>query len=91
MRNLDNVRKGRNLWLRRHISSMHSLHTGSDFIIKSEMEDLSVKYLETEQYNYVDCRLKQTTASRNKLIRDFSGPMQESLKRRALDSLQKPH
>jgi len=49
--------------------------------IKSEMEDLAVKYLEPEQYNYVDCRLKQTTASRNKLIRDFSIPLKEKLEK----------
>jgi len=49
--------------------------------IKSEMEDLSVKYLEPEQYNYVECRLKQTTASRNKLIRDFSIPLKEKLEK----------
>jgi len=49
--------------------------------IKSEMEDLSVKYLEPEQYNYVECRLKQTTASRNKLIREFSGPLNEILEK----------
>jgi GTP diphosphokinase / guanosine-3',5'-bis(diphosphate) 3'-diphosphatase len=49
--------------------------------IKSEMEDLAVKYLEPEQYNYVDCRLKQTINSRNKLIRDFSVPLKEKLEK----------
>jgi GTP diphosphokinase / guanosine-3',5'-bis(diphosphate) 3'-diphosphatase len=49
--------------------------------IKSEMEDLAVKYLEPEQYKYVDSRLKQTTASRNKLIRDFSVPLKEKLEK----------
>ena len=49
--------------------------------IKSEMEDLAVKYIEPEQYNYVDYRLKQTTASRNKLIRDFSNPLKEKLEK----------
>jgi GTP diphosphokinase / guanosine-3',5'-bis(diphosphate) 3'-diphosphatase len=49
--------------------------------IKSEMEDLAVKYLEPEQYNNVDCRLKQTTASRNKLIRDFSVPLKQKLEK----------
>jgi guanosine-3',5'-bis(diphosphate) 3'-pyrophosphohydrolase len=47
--------------------------------LKSEMEDLAVKYLEPEQYNYVNNRLKQTTASRNKLIREFSAPLFEEL------------
>jgi GTP pyrophosphokinase len=49
--------------------------------IKSEMEDLAVRYLEPEQYNIVECRLKQTTASRNKLIRDFSVPLKEKLEK----------
>ncbi|HEX2975189.1 MAG TPA: TGS domain-containing protein, partial [Bacteroidales bacterium] len=48
---------------------------------KSELEDLSVKYLEPEQYNYIVDKLKQTTASRNKLIRDFSAPLQEQLEK----------
>jgi len=48
--------------------------------IKSEMEDLAVKYLEPEQYNLVESRLKQTTASRNRLIREFSAPLQKKLK-----------
>jgi len=49
--------------------------------IKSEMEDLAVKYLEPEQYIFVDSRVKQTTASRNKLIRDFSIPLKEKLEK----------
>ena len=49
--------------------------------IKSEMEDLSVKYLEPEQYSFVQSRLKQTNASRNKLIKDFSAPLQEKLEK----------
>jgi GTP diphosphokinase / guanosine-3',5'-bis(diphosphate) 3'-diphosphatase len=49
--------------------------------IKSEMEDLAVKYLEPEQYSFIDTRLKQTMASRNKLIRDFSYPLQEMLEK----------
>jgi len=47
--------------------------------IKSEMEDLAVKYLEPEQYNFVESRVRQTTASRNKLIREFSEPLKEML------------
>jgi guanosine-3',5'-bis(diphosphate) 3'-pyrophosphohydrolase len=52
--------------------------------IKSEMEDLAVKYLEPEQYNKVSGLLKQTTASRNKLIRDFSFPLKEKLEKAGL-------
>lgn len=49
--------------------------------IKSELEDLAVKILEPEQYDYVADRLKQTTASRNRLIKEFSLPLQEKLEK----------
>jgi GTP pyrophosphokinase len=49
--------------------------------IKSELEDLAIKYLEPEQFNYIEHRLKNTTASRNKLIRDFSAPLQDKLEK----------
>ena len=45
------------------------------------MEDLAVKYLEPELYDNIECKLKQTTASRNKLIRDFSVPLKEKLEK----------
>ena len=47
--------------------------------LKSEMEDLAMKYLEPEQYLFIEKRLKQTTSSRNKLIREFSQPVKEKL------------
>jgi len=49
--------------------------------LKSEMEDLAIKYLEPDQYNYIDSRLKQTTASRNRFIREFSTPLNEQLEK----------
>lgn len=47
--------------------------------IKSEMEDISMKYLEPEPYNEISEKLKQTTASRNRLIREFTAPIREIL------------
>ena len=83
MRNLDNAPEKERIPLASETYFLYAplAHRLGFYNIKSEMEDLSVKYLEPEQYNYVDCRLKQTTASRNKLIRDFSGPMQEKLEK----------
>ena len=49
--------------------------------IKLEMEDLAVKYLEPDQYLFVENRLKQTTASRNRFIREFSQPLKETLEK----------
>ncbi|MDD3736950.1 MAG: HD domain-containing protein, partial [Bacteroidales bacterium] len=47
--------------------------------IKSEMEDLAMRMMEPAEYNEIEARLKQTTTSRNRLIREFSGPVMEKL------------
>jgi GTP diphosphokinase / guanosine-3',5'-bis(diphosphate) 3'-diphosphatase len=47
--------------------------------IKTEMEDLSMKYLEPGQYDHIDCKLRQTTSSRNRLIREFTAPLRDKL------------
>ncbi len=70
MRNLDNAPEKERLPLASETYFLYAplAHRLGYYNIKSEMEDLAVKYLEPEQYNYVEERLKQTTASRNKLI-----------------------
>jgi guanosine-3',5'-bis(diphosphate) 3'-pyrophosphohydrolase len=83
MRNLDNAPEKDRMPMASETYFLYAplAHRLGFYNIKSEMEDLAVKYLEPEQYNYVDCRLKQTTASRNKLIRDFSSPLKEKLEK----------
>jgi GTP pyrophosphokinase len=83
MRNLDNAPEKEKLPLASETYFLYAplAHRLGFYNIKSEMEDLSVKYLEPEQYNYVDSRLKQTTASRNKLIKEFSAPLSEQLEK----------
>ena len=83
MRNLDMAPEKDRLPMASETYFLYSplAHRLGFYNIKSEMEDLAVKYLEPEQYNYVDCKLKQTTASRNKLIRDFSIPLKEKLEK----------
>jgi GTP pyrophosphokinase len=83
MRNLDNAPEKDRMPLASETYFLYAplAHRLGYYNIKSEMEDLSVKYLEPDQYTYVDYRLKQTTASRNKLIRDFSAPLKEKLEK----------
>lgn len=83
MRNLDKAPSGERLPLASETYFLYAplAHRLGYYNIKTEMEDLAVKYLEPEQYRYVDSRLKQTTASRNRLIREFSGPLQEQLEK----------
>ncbi len=83
MRNLDNAAEKERIPLASETYFLYAplAHRLGFYNIKSEMEDLAVKYLEPEQYNFVDCRLRQTTNSRNKLIRDFSVPLKEKLEK----------
>jgi guanosine-3',5'-bis(diphosphate) 3'-pyrophosphohydrolase len=49
--------------------------------LKSEMEDLAMMYLDPAAYSMIEQKLKHTTSSRNKLIRDFSTPLRDELDR----------
>ncbi len=81
MRNLDNAPESERLPLASETYFLYAplAHRLGYYNIKTEMEDLAVKYLEPEKYKFVDSRLKQTTASRNRLIREFSAPLDEQL------------
>ncbi len=83
MRNLDSAPEKERLPMASETYFLYAplAHRLGFYNIKSEMEDLAVKYLEPEQYNAVECKVKQTTASRNKLIRDFSVPLKEKLEK----------
>ncbi len=47
--------------------------------IMSEMEDISMKYLEPEAYQMLDSKLKAARVRRNKFIRDFIAPLEDEL------------
>lgn len=81
MRNLDKVPEKEKLPLASETYFLYAplAHRLGFYNIKSEMEDLAVKYFEPEQYNYILNRLKQTTASRNRFIKEFSQPLEERL------------
>lgn len=46
------------------------------YAIKSEMEDLFLKYTEPKEYREIALKLKQTKAARNKFISDFIAPIE---------------
>lgn len=47
--------------------------------IKSELEDLSLKYTDRETYDFVARKLNETKRSRDKYIRDFIEPVKKKL------------
>ncbi|MDR1739540.1 MAG: RelA/SpoT family protein [Bacteroidales bacterium] len=54
------------------------------YMIKTELEDLSLKYLEPETYKEIDNKLRETSAERNKFINDFIEPIREGLENKFL-------
>jgi GTP pyrophosphokinase len=54
------------------------------YAIKSELEDLSTKYLQAESYNYVKTKLNETKTQRNKYIRNFIEPLIQDLEDQGL-------
>jgi guanosine-3',5'-bis(diphosphate) 3'-pyrophosphohydrolase len=45
------------------------------YALKSELEDLSTKYLQADNYNFVKNKLNETKVQRNKYIRNFIEPI----------------
>jgi GTP diphosphokinase / guanosine-3',5'-bis(diphosphate) 3'-diphosphatase len=52
--------------------------------IKSELEDLSLKYTEPDVYRTINTRLSETKAGRELFIQDFVSPIKESLHRQKI-------
>ncbi len=52
--------------------------------IMSEMEDVSMKYLEPKEYFSIENKLRATRIKRNRFIKEFIGPVEESLKNNKL-------
>ncbi len=54
------------------------------YAIKSELEDLSMKYMEREMYQLIKNKLNEKKTEREKFIRDFIGPLQKVLEGQGL-------
>ena len=81
MRNLERVEEKERLPLASETYFLYAplAHRLGFYNLKTELEDLSVKYLEPEQYNQLTEKLRQTASSRNRLIREFSQPIRNRL------------
>ncbi|HEY4197049.1 MAG TPA: bifunctional (p)ppGpp synthetase/guanosine-3',5'-bis(diphosphate) 3'-pyrophosphohydrolase [Mucilaginibacter sp.] len=56
------------------------------YAIKSELEDLSMKYMERETYQFIKNKLNEKKTEREKFIRDFSEPVRKVLEGQGLHS-----
>ncbi|HPP92062.1 MAG TPA: HD domain-containing protein, partial [Bacteroidales bacterium] len=81
MRNLDSAEEKTKLSLSSETYFLYAplAHRLGLYNIKSDLEDLSIKYLEPDQYNYISEKLKKTAVSRNRFIKEFTTPIKERL------------
>lgn len=56
------------------------------YAIKSELEDLSMKYMERETYQFIKNKLNEKKAEREKFIRDFAEPVKKALHTQGLEA-----
>lgn len=56
------------------------------YAIKSELEDLSMKYMERETYQFIKNKLNEKKAEREKFIRDFGEPVKKALSAQDLEA-----
>lgn len=55
------------------------------YAIKSELEDLSLKYTDRETYDFIAKKLNETKRSRDRYIQEFIEPVKQKLKYTGLD------
>ncbi len=56
------------------------------YAIKSELEDLSMKYMEGETYQFIKNKLNEKKTEREKFIKDFIDPVKKTLEGQGLPS-----
>ncbi|HEY8400262.1 MAG TPA: bifunctional (p)ppGpp synthetase/guanosine-3',5'-bis(diphosphate) 3'-pyrophosphohydrolase [Cytophagaceae bacterium] len=55
------------------------------YAIKTELEDLYLKYTDTERYKFIAEKIKQTKAARDKFVKDFIAPLEKALEKAQLE------
>ena len=81
MRTLDSMRSDKQLKIASETKFLYAplAHRFGLYSVKSELEDLSMKYCESEVYNEIRSKLKETQESRARFIRKFIAPVKEHL------------
>ncbi len=82
MRTLDSMPRHKQLKIASETLYLYAplAHRLGLYVIKSELEDLYLKYTDTEVYNDLKARVKQSQSVRNRFIKEFVQPIDEELK-----------
>lgn len=86
MRTMDFMPRDKQLKISSETSYLYAplAHRLGLYAIKSELEDLAMKYTETTTYKYIAEKLNETKAERNRFIRDFVEPINAELEAQGL-------
>ncbi len=82
MRTLDSMPRHKQLKIASETIYLYAplAHRLGLYAIKSELEDLHLKYVDTEVYTDIAARIRQSRAARNRFIKEFVEPIDEELK-----------
>ncbi len=88
MRNLDYIPSDERIMLASEISYIYAplAHRMGLYNIMSEMEDLTMKYVEPDIYSLLTEQLKATDNARNKFIKELIKPVSEELEKQGLNA-----
>lgn len=88
MRTLDSMPREKQLKISSETNYLYAplAHRLGLYAIKSELEDLSMKYTERPTYKFIAQKLSETKADRNRFIQKFIEPLQKSLIDHNLDA-----
>ncbi len=87
MRTLDSMKREKQLKISSETVYVYAplAHRMGLYTIKTEMEDLSMKYLEPEAYKEIARKLAETKRERSRYINEFIRPIREKLEKGAFD------
>ncbi len=87
MRTLDSMRYDKQLKIASETLFLYAplAHRLGLYLIKSELEDLSLKYKEPEVYNEIQLKLQKTADVRQRFIRRFYTPIKKKLQEEGFD------
>lgn len=87
MRTLESMSKTSQLKIKAETEFLYAplAHRLGLYTIKSELEDLCLKFADTEAYNYIQKRLTETQAARDRFTKSFVKPIEEQLRKNGLD------
>ncbi len=87
MRTLDSMKREKQLKISSETVYVYAplAHRMGLYNIKTEMEDLAMKYMEPDTYKYIAQKLNDTKRERTKYINDFIRPIKEKLDKADFD------